>query len=33
MNGRNMVLPNRDRIEKWAADWVRIEPSPIATAL
>lgn len=27
MNGRNMVLPNRDRVEKWAGDRVRIEPS------
>lgn len=25
MNGRNMVLPNRDRVEKWAVDMVRIE--------
>lgn len=26
MNGRNMVLPRRDRVEKWAADRRRAEP-------
>lgn len=27
MNGRNMVLPKRDGVEKWAADRAKIEPS------
>lgn len=27
MNGRNMVHPQRDRVEKWAVDGVRIEAS------